>query len=81
MEAKFEMTGLREERGVTVRRYGENELLIRAGLSSDDQTTYAYITRSEALALSDAIRVLARTLEYEDDCNRKINEVTKKGSA
>lgn len=67
MKATFEMTGLREERGVTVRRYGESELLIRAGLSSDDQTTYAYITRSEALALSEAIRVMARTLEHEDE--------------
>ena len=67
MEATFEMTGLRDERSVTVRRYGEHELLIRAGLTTDTQSTYAYITRSEALALSDAIRVMARTLEYEDE--------------
>ncbi|MCY3544664.1 MAG: hypothetical protein OXH22_11585 [Chloroflexi bacterium] len=67
MKATFEMTDLREERGVTVRRYGERELLIRAGLTTDNQSTYAYITRSEALALSEVIRVMARTLEYEDE--------------
>ncbi|MYC05619.1 MAG: hypothetical protein F4X57_00290 [Chloroflexi bacterium] len=72
MEATFEMTGLRgeaggSERGILVRRYGERELLIRAGLTTDTQSTYAYINRSEALALSDAIRVMARTLEYEEE--------------
>ena len=72
METTFEMTGLRgeaggNERGISVRRYGEHELLIRVGLTTDTQSTYAYITRSEALAPSDVIRVMARTLEHEDE--------------
>lgn len=60
---KFEMDGLtvtEAPRSIEIKKHDDQRLEVKAGATSGPG--YIYLTRSQALALADALRSFARTL-------------------